>query len=145
MDMQKVQDMSGPFSGLCEMCREPAQEIRQKKDLLVVSHIDADGLTSAAIICTALERAGLNYRPIFFRQLDEPALDEISDYNPDLVIFTDLGSGMIQQICDRALAAVVVDHHKPASSQARPMAHINPPWWVRMEPCIFPAAEPHFF
>jgi RecJ-like exonuclease len=126
MDMLKIQDMSGPFLGLCEMCREPAQKIRQKKDLLVVSHVDADGLTSAAIICTALERAGLNYKPIFFRQLDEPALDEIADYNPDLVLFTDLGSGMVQQICDRGLAAVVVDHHKPALSQARPMAHINP-------------------
>ena len=55
--MQELQDMSGPFLELCERCRDPAREIRQKKDLLVVSHVDADGLTSAAIICTALERA----------------------------------------------------------------------------------------
>ena len=108
------------------MCIEPAREIRQKKDLLVVSHVDADGLTSAAIICTALERSGLDYKASFFRQLDEAALDEIADCNADLVIFTDLGSGMIQQICDRGLAAVVVDHHKPAPCQARPIAHINP-------------------
>ena len=124
--MQELQDMSGPFLALCEMCIEPAREIRQKKDLLVVSHVDADGLTSAAIICTALERAGLDYKASFFRQLDETALDEIADCNADLVIFTDLGSGMIQQICDRGLAAVVVDHHKPAPCQARPIAHINP-------------------
>jgi RecJ-like exonuclease len=124
--MQKLQDMSGPFLKLCERCRDPAREIRQKKDLLVVSHVDADGLTSAAIVCTALERAGLSYNAMFFRQLDEAALDEIADRNADLVLFSDLGSGMIQQICDRGLAAVVVDHHKPASCRAQPIAHINP-------------------
>ncbi len=124
--MQELQDMSGPFSELCQMCREPAQKIRHCRELLVVSHVDADGLTSAAIICTALERAGMEYEALFFRQLDEAALDQIADSNPDMVIFTDLGSGMIQPICDRGLPAVVVDHHKPAPYQARPIAHINP-------------------
>src|SRR5512137_2161854 len=124
--MQELQNMSGPFLGLCEMCIEPAREIRQKKELQVVSHVDADGLTSAAIICTALKRAGLDYRALFFRQLDDTALNEIADCNADLVIFTDLGSGRIQQICDRSLPAVVVDHHKPSLSQGRPIAHINP-------------------
>ena len=99
-------------------------EIRQKKDLLVVSHVDADGLTSAAIICTALERSGLDYKASFFRQLDETALDEIADCNADLVIFTDLGSGMVQQII--AVLQRWWSNHKPAPCQARPIAHINP-------------------
>lgn len=124
--MQELQDTAERFSELSEMCIKPAQEIRQKKHLLVVSHVDADGLTSAAIICSALERECLDYSVLFFRQLDESALDQIADHNADLVLFTDLGSGMIQQICDRRIPAIVVDHHKPATCQAQPLAHINP-------------------
>ena len=54
------------------------------------------------------------------------AINEVADHGADLVIFTDLGSGMIQQICDRGISAVVADHHKPAACEARPIAHINP-------------------
>ena len=124
--MQERQETAGKFQKLIGLCESPAEEIRKKKDLLVVSHVDADGLTAAAIICTALDRCGLEYRPLFFRQLDESALEEVADCGADLVIFTDLGSGMIQQICDLGLSAVVADHHKPAVCEARPLAHINP-------------------
>ena len=98
--MQDHQEIAGKFRELCELCKSPAEEIKKKKNLLVVSHVDADGLTAAAIVCTALERCGLDFQPKFFRQLDESALSEVADHGADLVIFTDLGSGMIQQICD---------------------------------------------
>jgi single-stranded-DNA-specific exonuclease len=124
--MQERQETAGKFQKLIGLCESPAEEIRKNKDLLVVSHVDADGLTAAAIICTALDRCGLEYRPLFFRQLDESALQEVADCGADLVIFTDLGSGMIQQICDLGLSAIVADHHKPAIYEARPLAHINP-------------------
>jgi single-stranded-DNA-specific exonuclease len=124
--MQDSQEIAGKFRELCELCKSPAEVIKTKKNLLVVSHVDADGLTAAAIVCTALERRGLDFQPKFFRQLDEAALNEVADHGADLVIFTDLGSGMIQQICDHRLLAVVADHHKPASCEARPIAHINP-------------------
>ena len=126
IDMVDRQENAGKFRELCELCKSPAQEIKRKKNLLVVSHVDADGLTAAAIVCTALERCNLDFQPKFFRQLDEAAINEVADQGADLVIFTDLGSGMIQQICEGGLLAVVVDHHKPVACEARPMAHINP-------------------
>jgi len=124
--MQDCQEIAEKFQQLSELCKSPAEEIKKKKNLLVVSHVDADGLTSAAIVCTALDRCGIDFQPKFFRQLDEAAMDEVADHGADLVIFTDLGSGMIQQICDRGLSAVVADHHKPVASEARVLAHINP-------------------
>ncbi len=92
----------------------------------MVSHVDADGLTASAIICTALERRNIDFKPLFFRQLDDSALDEVADQGSDLVIFTDLGSGMIQEIMDRKLDAIVADHHKPQECPSQPLAHINP-------------------
>ena len=126
IDMEDGQETAEKFRELCELCKSPAQEIKKKKNLLVVSHVDADGLTAAAIVCTALERCDLDFKPLFFRQLDGPTLDKVADHCADLVIFTDLGSGMIQQICDRSISAVVADHHKPAACEARSIAHINP-------------------
>ncbi|OPY51098.1 MAG: ssDNA exonuclease RecJ [Methanosaeta sp. PtaU1.Bin112] len=124
--MPEIQEIAGKYSALCELCNSPAEVIKRKKNLLVVSHVDADGLTAAAIVCTALERRGLEFQPKFFRQLDEKALSEVADFGADLVIFTDLGSGMVAQICHNGLQAVIADHHKPAPSEARPIAHINP-------------------
>ncbi|RQW79406.1 MAG: DHH family phosphoesterase [Methanothrix sp.] len=114
------------LAALCKLAQEPAQAIRRHNDILVVSHVDADGLTAAAIMCKALERQGINYKPLFFRQLDEAALNLVADQGSDLVVFTDLGSGMINEICERGIRAVVTDHHKPAVCEARPLAHINP-------------------
>ena len=89
----------------------------------MVSHIDADGLTSAAIICTALERAGKEYYVEFVRQLDACILKGIADSNPDLTVFTDLGSGMLDQMKVLGINTVISDHHIPAGDC--PM-HLNP-------------------
>jgi RecJ-like exonuclease len=124
--MQDAPDISLKFETLSGLCQNAAEDILRQQELLVVSHVDADGLTASAIICTALERLNKDYKPLFFRQLDGGALDEVADLGADLVIFTDLGSGMIQEICDRDIQAVVADHHKPAACLARPLAHINP-------------------
>ncbi len=124
--MSEGQEIQGKFIELCKLCQEPAEKIRRQKEILVVSHVDADGLTAAGIICIALERQNIDYKPLFFRQLDEVALAEVANTGADLAVFTDLGSGMIREICNLGLPAVVVDHHKPVLSDAGPLAHINP-------------------
>lgn len=80
-----------------------AEEIRKHRSVHIVSHIDADGLTSAGIICTALERGNFEYTTRFVKQLDEKALDTIADENHEFVVFTDLGSGMCEQIKARGI------------------------------------------
>jgi single-stranded-DNA-specific exonuclease len=100
-----------------------AKAILKEQDIHVVSHIDADGLSSAAIICTALERANKDYSVEFVRQLDEPILDRIADCNPSITVFTDLGSGMLDQITCRGINAVISDHHIPSGDCVN---HLNP-------------------
>ena len=100
-----------------------AEEIRKHRSVHVVSHIDADGLTSAGIICTALERGNIEYTTSFVKQLDEKALDTIANENPEFVIFTDLGSGMCEHIKSRGINAIVSDHHQP---QGILEFHLNP-------------------
>ncbi|OYT61424.1 recombinase RecJ [Methanosarcinales archaeon ex4484_138] len=108
-----------------------ADMIRRTSEALVVSHIDADGLTSAAIIATALEDAGIEYSTIFEKQLGKDELSEIADTNPPLVIFTDLGSGVLGNIKELGITAVVSDHHQPSTTDTPPprdehLCHLNP-------------------
>lgn len=100
-----------------------AEYIKKHTSAFVVSHIDADGLTSAAIMGKALERTGIDYEMRFVRQLDLATLTGIADRNPELVIFTDLGSGMIETISSLKLNAVISDHHQPHGLYEH---HLNP-------------------
>ena len=117
-------DFGEELALLSRACDRAAEEICRKREVVVASHIDADGLTAAGIMSTALDRAGVERKTLFFRQLDLPALETIADLGADLVIFTDLGSGMQSEILEMKLSAVVADHHRPRGSGIE--LHINP-------------------
>ncbi|MDD4749030.1 MAG: DHH family phosphoesterase [Methanosarcinaceae archaeon] len=118
--------MSERMKNLRKRAESCAERIRTQKSVHVVSHIDADGLTSAGIICTALKRAGIEYSTRFVKQLDEKALDKLANENHNLVIFTDLGSGMCEPLKTRGIRAVVSDHHRPQGELEFPDLHLNP-------------------
>ncbi|HOT06889.1 MAG: ssDNA exonuclease RecJ [Methanosaeta sp. PtaB.Bin039] len=115
------------YDGLIKACLGAREAILASREAVVVSHVDADGLSSAAIMCTALGRIGIDANPVFFKQLDGSALRSIADLNPNLTIFTDLGSGMIGEISELDIPAVVADHHRPSQAgKHSQIAHINP-------------------
>ncbi|MDI6889232.1 MAG: DHH family phosphoesterase [Methanocellales archaeon] len=108
---------------LFEKAGECARYIKGHSEALVISHIDADGVASAAVMCKMLEREGMDYGVRFLKQLDSVALNEIADLGKQLVIFTDLGSTMIDQINALGMDIVIADHHQPAG---RGEYHLNP-------------------
>lgn len=108
---------------LAEKAKECAGYIKKHSSATVVSHIDADGLTSAAIMGKTLERSGIDHTINFVKQLDLKTLQELSNRNPELVIFTDLGSGMLESIKSLKINAVIADHHQPAGTYEY---HVNP-------------------
>jgi RecJ-like exonuclease len=89
--------------------------------VLLASHIDADGLTSAAIATTALMRAGIPVETVFEKQLDGTAIERIAARNEGTVLFTDFGSGQLDRISKHMAAgdfeAVIADHHQPATPE----------------------------
>lgn len=125
--IMKPEEIWKRYSELVGICRNAKDEISANEEIVVASHVDADGLTSSGIICTALDRCGIEYKPLFFRQLDRPALEQIANQGVGLVIFTDLGSGMVKEICELGIRAIIADHHRPGQeSETGPVAHINP-------------------
>jgi len=99
----------------------------QKKHIRIVSHLDCDGLTAAAIIIKALLREGLNFSTSIVKQLDATILDELSKEDYNCYIFTDLGSGYLS-IIEKKLKGkqlFVLDHHKPEKVK-NSVHHVNP-------------------
>ena len=119
--------MSGSLQQMRACARKCAETIQKINEVKVVSHIDADGITSAAIICKALDRAGIENSVSFVKQLDENAISSLADQNPELVIFTDLGSGMLGSIMSSGLNVVISDHHRPRGDPENHIKnHLNP-------------------
>jgi len=118
----------GPVPDLDEPAAACARRLRAADSVLLASHIDADGLTSAAVAATALERAGIPFDTVFSKQLDESEVAAIAAADHETVLFTDFGSGQLDVIAEHEAAGdftpVVVDHHQPADAETE--YHLNP-------------------
>ncbi|WP_135827350.1 single-stranded-DNA-specific exonuclease RecJ [Halorussus halobius] len=112
---------AGPVPALADRAAACAQRLREADEVLLASHIDADGLTSAAIAASALERAGIPFETVFSKQLDAEEVAAIAAREQETVLFTDFGSGQLDRISRHAAAGeftpIVADHHRPADPE----------------------------
>ncbi|USZ66808.1 DHH family phosphoesterase [Halorussus salilacus] len=119
---------AGPVPALAERAASCADRLREADEVLLASHIDADGLTSAAVASSALERAGIPFETVFSKQLDAEEVAAIAATDYDTVLFTDFGSGQLDIIGDHEadgdFTPVVADHHQPADATTE--FHLNP-------------------
>lgn len=88
-----------------------AKRIIAAKDILIVAHIDADGITSASIAARTCERLGKNYEVRFAKKMSEDLIDDINRDERFLVWIVDLGSGYLS--CYTRNNIVITDHHVP--------------------------------
>lgn len=119
------------------MVRQGADLLRRASRVDIYSHIDPDGITSGTIASVVLERLGIDHDIHFLKKLDTATAEEIRDSGPEMVWFTDLGSGLFHLLAD--MRGIITDHHVP-SSPAVPqemrhdlraygtseMVHVNP-------------------
>lgn len=83
----------------------------------VISHIDADGISSAAIIVKILKQYDQSFWLSTVRQLEDSIIDriekQITKSRCKAVIFLDLGAGKIDKIAELAkhTKVFVIDHH----------------------------------
>jgi single-stranded-DNA-specific exonuclease len=108
---------------LFQRANEIADIIRKSKNIHIVTHIDADGITAGAIASETLRRLGKEYSIECVKQLDEVVINKLLSENHELVWFTDLGSGISTQYPD--IHKIITDHHEcPPNSDAS--FHFNP-------------------
>ncbi len=108
---------------LLERARECAEALQKQDEVLVVSHVDADGLASAGLVCRALNKTNVGYRVQIVKQLDEATFSALS--GADAVLFTDLGSGHLDLMDSLGATCIIADHHQPRG-RSETAFHLNP-------------------
>ncbi len=100
-------------------------------EIWVAPHYDCDGISAAAVLGRALQRAGKRFRIRFLPRISAEGLREIAESGCKLVVFLDIGSGYLEEIqkalVDNGCRVVVCDHHQPVGEvRSGSLMHLNP-------------------
>jgi len=99
--------------GLKRDLRRAADTICEADRVTIVSHIDADGISTESILAQALTREGIPVSSVFVRQLEPMAMRHVPK-DDSLKLFTDLGAGQQNLLEEHGLSAdevLILDHH----------------------------------
>ncbi len=102
-------------NNLNELCKKAAKLIvsfPKGSRIRVISHYDADGICSAAIISKALYNEGYDIHTSLMRNPFDKGLERISKEKNDVIIFCDMGSGQIDTIERIESKIIIIDHHQ---------------------------------
>ena len=104
------------------------ETVKENGVIHVFSHLDADGLAAAGIIGRALFRLDAKFRVRITQWIDEKITEEILSEKPQLIVFTDLGSGYIDLLNENLgdFKIVILDHHQVSGEQTANIVHVNP-------------------
>ena len=115
-----------------EYIKEVAEKFRaisSDEVIRIVSHLDADGLSSCSILIKAMIRANRQYAVSIVQKLDAAAAEGLAKENYRHIVFTDLGSGQFSVIKEYlgGKKVHIFDHHKPDVVEDVPnIVHVNP-------------------
>ena len=85
-------------------------------EITLIHHNDADGLASAAIMQTALIRAGFLVTRIPLERVHPPIIERIHAQSPSTILYVDLGAKGAPAISEAnhgQRLTLIVDHHHP--------------------------------
>jgi RecJ-like exonuclease len=94
----------------------------------VFSHLDADGVAAAGIIGKTLFRLDAKFRIRITQWIDEKIVGEVTSEKPQLIIFSDFGSGYIDLLNEKLadFKIVILDHHQIIGKESANVVHVNP-------------------
>ena len=88
-----------------------ADAIRSAHSILIVTHIDADGISAGAIAYMTVGRLGKERRIVFEKKITDETIAMVDSAPEDIVWICDLGSGYLSEFTRPGI--VVTDHHVP--------------------------------
>ena len=100
----------------------------EKDDVIrIISHNDADGISSAAVIANALAEEGAQFHTTILPRLKEENVNQLRHEKYDLFIFSDMGSQFVKDFNTYKHDVIVADHHQVADTESESnVVHINP-------------------
>jgi RecJ-like exonuclease len=129
--------MTASFEKMLEEFKKAVDDLKdhyKEKSVRVITHNDADGISSGAIVHKALLREGIGVVTTCVKQLDENILSDLVKDDPEIVVFTDIGSGQLRDISSKLggnCQVIILDHHQPSDFYVEEIDHLNPhPWGI---------------
>ncbi len=125
LDKNRIAD----FLNLAEQAAKAILETAKRDGFIhVFSHLDADGVAAGGIIGKALFRLDARFRIRITQWVDEKIVSEILSDKPQLIIFTDFGSGYIDLLKEKLadFKIVILDHHQIIGENSINHIHVNP-------------------
>jgi len=103
------------------------QELKNET-VRIISHLDCDGICAASILIHALKSQNRGFAISIVPQLTETFIKELAKEEYKIIAFTDLGSGMIEQVKEhlKSKDVVILDHHEVSGVGNDRVLHINP-------------------
>lgn len=99
--------------------------IPKNREILVVSHFDTDGISSAAIMVQAMKRTDRKFSVRILKRLEKEFIFSLEKNKP--VIFLDLASGMLNYIKEAEIKEVfIIDHHEIVQEIPENVTMVNP-------------------
>ena len=106
--------MPGSDGDLARMDRDLARAaagLKKAKSVLIISHIDADGITAGSIATMTAERLGIEHRTVFQNKISDETVEMVNTSAEDFVWICDLGSGYLSRFSRPNI--IITDHHTP--------------------------------
>jgi len=85
-------------------------EQRKSNKIQIISHHDTDGICSAAIMASALQRLDKDFSVKIIKQLEKEIIESLPKNH--LLLFLDLGSGNIEELNKLKNEIYIIDHHE---------------------------------
>ena len=121
-----VADLDGLLGRYRTLAPEFLKLARSGRRILVITHIDADGLASGSIIFASLMRKGANITLRTVPDLDSEKIRELEAQRYDFYIFTDLASTLIAELGAAFDGRyLVIDHHQLSEDEMLNPAVVN--------------------
>jgi single-stranded-DNA-specific exonuclease len=109
--------------------------IRRRERIVIFGDYDVDGITSAAVMTSALRALGGEVVPVLASRFDggygfsQRALERVRAHSPGLVVTCDCGSSdhdRLAQLRAASIDAIVIDHHLVPEQALPAFAFLNP-------------------
>lgn len=99
-------------------------EQTKEKEILVISHFDTDGITSAAIMTKTLRKLDKTFSVLILKSLEEEHIKKIPE--DKIVIFLDLASNSLNYMSLKPNQFFIIDHHEIIDEIPENVEIINP-------------------
>lgn len=117
------------FKQSAKQAAQALNKLDKKEPIRIISHLDTDGITSAAILINALNKQNRKYSLTIVQQLTQEVIEQLSKESFKHIVFTDIGSGQFVLIKKKLKhkKVFIFDHHELESErEADNVVHVNP-------------------